>query len=119
MSKLTLATGFAPPAGAEEKYDILPLSVGTDANLALKTRRGTSYYKVPSLRGVWYRGMFGHSDWCASLEDWFDPRRLRDDYVPTGFKPYGMKTYAVKGHPFGLDLSAEDRKALIAFLKTL
>ena len=40
-------------------------------------------------------------------------------YVPTGFKPYGAKTYAVKGHPFGLDLSVEDRKALISFLKTL
>lgn len=26
---------------------------------------------------------------------------------------------AVKGHEFGLDLSAEDRKALIAFLNTL
>jgi hypothetical protein len=25
----------------------------------------------------------------------------------------------VKGHPFGLDLSDEDRKALIAFLRTL
>ena len=97
----------------------LPLSVGTEPNLALKTRRGTGYYKVPSLRGVWYRGMFGHSGWCATLEDWFDPQRLRDDYVPTGFKPYGMKTYAVKGHPFGLDLSSEDRNALIAFLKTL
>ena len=118
-NKLTIATGFTPPADAEQKYDILPLSVGTDPNLALKTRRGTGYYKVPSLRGVWYRGMFGHSGWCATLEDWFDPHRLRDDYVPTGYKPYGMKTYAVKGHPFGLDLSAEDRKALIAFLKTL
>jgi hypothetical protein len=30
-----------------------------------------------------------------------------------------MKTRAVKGHAFGLDLSAADRKALIAFLKTL
>ena len=30
-----------------------------------------------------------------------------------------MKTYAVKGHPFGLNLSAEDKRALIAFLKTL
>jgi hypothetical protein len=118
-NKLTIATGFAPPVDAEQKYDILSFSVGTDPNLALKTRRGTGYYKVPSLRGVWYRGMFGHSGWCATLEDWFDPRRLRDDYVPTGFKPYGMKTYAVKGHPFGLDLSAEDRRALIAFLKTL
>jgi cytochrome c peroxidase len=118
-NKLTIATGFTPPADAEEKYDILPLSVGTEPNLALKTRRGTGYYKVPSLRGVWYRGMFGHSGWCATLEDWFDPHRLRDEYVPTGYKPYGMKTYAVRGHPFGLDLSAEDRRALIAFLKTL
>lgn len=44
--------------------------------------------------------------------------RLRDDYVPTGIKPYVAKTYAVKGHPLGLDLNAEDKRALIAFLKT-
>ena len=118
-NKLTLAEGFTPPPGAEKKYDILPISVGTDPGLATQTRRGTGYYKVPSLRGVWYRGMFGHSGWCATLEDWFDPRRVRDDYVPTGFKPYGAQAYAVKGHPFGLDLSAEDRRALITFLKTL
>ena len=98
---------------------MLPISVGTDPYLALKTRRGTGYYKVPSLRGVRYRSMFGHSGWCATLEDWFDPRRTRDDYVPTGFRPYGAKTYAVKGHNLGLDLSAEDKKALIAFLRTL
>jgi cytochrome c peroxidase len=118
-NKLTIATGFTPPEDAAKKYDILPVSVGTEPNLALKTRRGTGYYKVPSLRGVWYRGMFGHSGWCATLEDWFDPHRQRDEYVPTGYKPYGMKTYAVMGHPFGLGLSAKDRKALIAFLKTL
>ena len=118
-NKLTPADGFTPPPGADETYDILPISVGTDPDLTLKTRRGTGYYKVPSLRGVWYRGMFGHSGWCATLEDWFDPRRVRDDYVPTGFKPYGAKTYAVKGHPYGLKLSEDDRKALIAFLKTL
>jgi hypothetical protein len=68
---------------------------------------------------VWYRSIFGHSGWCATLEDWFDPRRTRDDDVPTGFKPYGAKTFAVKRHLFGLDLSAEDKKALIAFLRTL
>jgi hypothetical protein len=118
-NKLTPAEGFTPPPGATEKYDIMPVSVGTDPSLTLKTRRGTGYYKVPSLKGVWYRSMFGHSGWCATLEDWFDPRRTPDDYVPTGFKPYGAKTYAVKGHPFGLDLAAEDKKALIAFLKTL
>jgi len=85
----------------------------------MNTRRGTGYYKVPSLKGVWYRSMFGHSGWCATLEDWFDPKRLNDDYIPTGFKPYGTKTYAVKGHHFGLDLTPQERKDLIAFLKTL
>jgi hypothetical protein len=30
-----------------------------------------------------------------------------------------VKTRAVKGHEFGLDLSAGDKRALIAFLKTL
>ena len=118
-NKLTPAEGFKVPKEHLEKYDILQISVGTDPNLTLKTRRGTGYYKVPSLKGVWYRSMFGHSGWCATLEDWFDPRRTRDDYVPTGFKPYGEKTYAVRGHPFGLTLSEEDRKALCAFLRTL
>jgi hypothetical protein len=118
-NKLTPAAGFSIPADARASLDILPFSVGTDPSLTMKTRRGTGYYKVPSLKGVWYRGMFGHSGWCATLEDWFDPNRVRDDYVPTGFKPYGTKTFAVKGHPFGLGLSVEDRKALIAFLKTL
>jgi hypothetical protein len=42
-----------------------------------------------------------------------------DDYIPTGFKPNGNAPYPVKGHRFGLTLSEEDRKALIAFLKTL
>lgn len=118
-NELTSAEGFTVPKDHTRKYNILPISVGTDSNLALKTRRGTGYYKVPSLKGVWYRSMFGHSGWCASLEDWFDPRRTHDDYVPTGFKPRGAKTYAVKGHSFGLSLSEDDRNALIAFLKTL
>ncbi len=116
-NKLTLAAGFSRPADASD--DVLPLSVGTDPGLATKTRRGTGYYKVPSLKGVWYRSMFGHSGWCATLEDWFDPRRTRDDYQPTGFRPYAARTYAVKGHTFGLGLSPGDRQALIAFLRTL
>jgi mono/diheme cytochrome c family protein len=80
-NKLTLAEGFTPRPGATEKYDIMPISVGTDPSLALKTRRGTGYYKVPSLKGVWYRSMFGHSGSCATLEDWFDPRRLRSHRI--------------------------------------
>ena len=65
------------------------------------------------------RRPFEHSGSVATLEDWFDPNRLKDDYVPTGFKGYGVKTRAVKGHELGLQLSAEDKRALIAFLKTL
>ena len=118
-NRLTPALGFTVPDGHREKFDVMSRSVGTDPELALRTRRGTGYYKVPSLRGVWYRGMFGHSGWAATLEDWFDPRRLRDDYVPTGWRPFGAQTHPVKGHQFGLDLSEADRRALIAFLKTL
>jgi hypothetical protein len=85
----------------------------------MKTRRGTGYYKVPSLRGLWYRGPLEHSGSVATLEDWFDPSRLKDNYVPTGFKGYGVKARAVKGHEFGLNLSLDDKEALIAFLRTL
>jgi hypothetical protein len=118
-NKLTPAAGFTVPDDHRQKFDVMTRSVGTDPELALRTRRGTGYYKVPSLKGVWYRSMFGHSGWAATLVDWFDPRRQRDDYVPTGWKPLGARTYPVKGHQFGLDLSEADRRALIAFLKTL
>jgi mono/diheme cytochrome c family protein len=118
-NKLTPVDGFTVPEDHRQEYDVLPISIGTDPSLSLGTRRGTGYYKVPSLKGVWYRGPFEHNGSVATLEDWLDPKRLQDDYVPTGFKGYGVKTRAVKGHPFGLDLSADDRRALIAFLKTL
>jgi hypothetical protein len=118
-NKLTPAAGFTVPAEHLKQFDILPVSVGTDPKLTLMTRRGTGYYKVPSLKGAWYRGPFEHNGSVATLEDWFDPRRLRDDYVPTGFRGAGVKTRAVKGHVFGLDLSPADREALIRFLKTL
>jgi hypothetical protein len=118
-NRLTPAIGFTVPNDHRQKFDVMSRSVGTDPELALRTRRGTGYYKVPSLKGVWYRSMFGHSGWCATLEDWFDPRRVRDDYVPTGWRPFGVSSYAVEGHPFGLELSDVDRRALIAFLRTL
>src|SRR6185295_4336100 len=115
----TLAEGYQPPADHPNRADILPVSVGTDPNLALKTRKGTGFYKVPSLKGVWYRGLFGHDGSVATLDEWFDSARLRDDYVPSGFKGYNVNRRAVPGHEFGLTLSSEDKAALIAFLKTL
>src|SRR5262249_32207148 len=119
-NKLTPVAGFRVPGDHKKMYDILPVTVGTDPGLALKTRRGTGYYKVPSLKGLWYRGMFPHDGSCATLEDWFDPRRLSDDNVPTGFiGPRGAKPRPVKGHAFGPTLWSEDRRALIASLQPL
>jgi hypothetical protein len=118
-NKLTLAGDFQPPAEHRKKYDIVDIRVGTDPRSAMQPMRGTGYYKVPSIKGVWYRGPFEHNGSVATLEDWFDPRRLRDDYMPTGFVGYGFRTRAVRGHEFGLKSSTEDKKALIAFLKTL
>ena len=118
---LVLADGFQPPRNDPTTQDlrVLNISIGVDPNLALKTRKGTGYYRVPSLKGLWYRNLLEHSGSVASLEDWFDPKRLRDDYVPSGWKGPGVKTRAVKGHEYGLNLSDGDKKALIAFLKTL
>jgi hypothetical protein len=100
--------------------DLIPADrIGTSPGYALETHKGTGYYKVPSLKGVWYRGPFEHNGSVATLEDWFDPARLRDDYVPTGFKGWDGKTRSVRGHEFGLKLTPGDRKALVVFLKTL
>lgn len=120
-NKLIPVQGFEPPVGDPRSahLDVSSRRVHTDPGLALETRKGTGYYKVPSLRGVWYRGLYGHSGFVASLEDWFDPKRLRNDYVPTGWRGPGVKARAIPGHDFGLDLSPTDKRALIAFLRTL
>ena len=118
-NKLTLAQGFTPPADAPASLDVLRISVGTDPGLALRTRKGTGYYKVPSLKGVWYRGHYLHDGAAASLEELFDPDRVKDTHVPGGWLPPGRKTQATSGHPFGLSLLPAERAQLVAFLKTL
>jgi len=116
-NKLTLAEGFTPPDDAEE--DIVRVSVGTDPGLALRTRKGTGYYKVPSLKGVWYRGHYLHDGAVGSLEEMFDPGRLQDEHVRGGFAPIGVESGAIPGHEYGLDLTLDERTQLIAFLRTL
>ena len=118
-NKLTLAKGFVPPKDMPASLDVLPVSVGTDPGLALRTRKGTGFYKVPSLKGVWYRGHYLHDGAVASLEELFDPDRLQDTHTPGGWRPPGVQTKAVPGHEFGLRLSAQERKQLIAYLRTL
>jgi hypothetical protein len=118
-NKLTLAEGFIAPNNRPATLDVLTISVHTDSGLALKTRKGTGYYKIPSLKGVWYRGHFLHDGSAASLEEIFDPARLDDRHVPGGWLPPGLKTRAIKGHEFGLKLNPAEREQLIAFLRTL
>jgi hypothetical protein len=102
-NRLTPASGFSVPAGHLTRYAIINRSVGTDPALAMQTRKGTGYYKVPSLKGAWYRGPFQHAGAVQTLDEWFDPARLE----------------RVPGHPFGLTLTPADRRALVAFIKTL
>jgi len=102
-NKLVAVEGFEPAAEDRKRFDVMDRRVGTDPRYALQTRKGTGYYKVPSLKGLWYRGALGHHGAVASLEEWLDPARPA----------------RVKGHEFGLKLNGGDRKALIAFLRTL
>jgi mono/diheme cytochrome c family protein len=120
-NRLVPVNGFTPfeHPSSPPAADVMQVPIGLDPGLALKTRKGTGYYKVPSLRGVWYRGPLEHSGSIASLEEWFDPARLRDDYVPKGWNPPDTPTRAIPGHQYGLNLPAEDKRALIAFLRTL
>jgi hypothetical protein len=102
-NKLTPASGFTVPGEHLGRYAIFNRSVGTDPALAMGTRKGTGYYKVPSLKGAWYRGPFQHAGAVKTLDEWLDPARHA----------------RVPGHPFGLTLNAVDRRALIAFIETL
>jgi hypothetical protein len=117
--KLTPAEGYEVPADHPDRADVMPIGVKTDNGLAMKTRKGTGFYKVPSLRGVWYRPFLLHDGSVTSLEELFDPQRLEANYAPRGWNPPGVKTRAVPGHEFGLWVSPEDKMALLAFLRNL
>jgi len=117
--KLTVAEGYEPPADHPNRDDIMRVSVGTDPGLALKTRKGTGFYKIPSLRGVWYRPRLLHDGSLASLEEMFDPARLQADHVPGGWKGPDVTARAVPGHRFGLALTPEEKRALLVFLRSL
>jgi len=104
---------------ATARLHVADPKIDTDPGLALRTRKGTGYYRVPTLRGLWYRELLEHSGSIASLEEWFDRARLEPDHVPGGWRGPGVAKRAVPGHEFGLDLSDEEKAALIAFLRTL
>ncbi len=117
-NKLTLAEGFHPSPEYTAGIDVMPLSVGTDPNLALKTRKGTGFYRVPSLRMVWLEKALLHNGDIGTLEELLDSNRLKDDFRSSNW-PAAMPSHAVPGHRFGFDLNSTDKADLIAFLRTL
>ena len=118
MNKLTPAKGFIPSAEIRQQANVMRRSVETDPNLALKTRKATGFYRVPSLRMLWLESSFLHDGSVGTLEELFDPKRLQPDFRSSNW-PAATRPRAVEGHRFGLELSIADRRALIAFLRTL
>jgi cytochrome c peroxidase len=116
---LTLAEGFTPPVNHPNRKDIVARTVGTDSEAALRTRKGTGFYKVPSLRGAWYRRSLLHDGSVTTLEELFDSARLEAGYQSKGWNPPGVDRRAIKGHTFGIALPPTDKAALLAFLRSL
>lgn len=58
-------------------------------------------YKAASVKGLWFRGLIEHSGTIATIEEWFDRRRLKEGYVPSGSRAPGKKTGAVPVYEFG------------------
>jgi hypothetical protein len=77
-------------------------------------------YKVPSLLRLDMHRLFLHDGSLTSLDQLFDPGRLNPAFGPPGIPGERRKIGSgVPGHDFGLELSKEDRAALVAYLRTL
>jgi mono/diheme cytochrome c family protein len=82
-------------AGALVDVDV----IGGDTTLARSRDRGTNAYRITSLRGVGTRERLLHDGSVRSLDDLLDPIRVAG------------------AHRYGMDLSSDDRAALVAWLR--
>ena len=98
--------GSGPPLAAA--------AVGTDPALANGTSRGTGLYRPAPLHRVGEAAPYLHHGVVRTLEDMFDPARLRGDYRGGAHGPG-----PIVGHEFGLDLPAGERADLLAHLRSL
>ena len=90
----------APPLYTSDRRVTVD-EIGTDASALESEARSTGFVRIPSLRGVGHTGPYFHHGAIPDLETLFDPAREEP------------------GHRFGLELDAEDRSALLAFLRSL
>jgi hypothetical protein len=87
--------------------------VGTDPALASSTARGTGAYRPAPLVRVADAAPYLHHGVVPTLDDLLSPDRLAEDY-DRGTRGPGP----IHGHTFGTTLAADDRAALIAWLRT-
>ena len=93
----------------------VPLAViGTDPALGISRERGTGGYRTPTLRGAKLRQQFLHHGVLPSVAAVLDPQRLLESYRDGNHGPG-----PVRGHLYGLTISASDRAALTAFVESL
>jgi len=88
--------------------------IGTDRSLATGGARGTGKYRPPALIRVSAAAPYFHHGAVPTLEDVLSPARLEPTYTKGS-----LAKGAVPGHVYGTDLPAEDRLAIVAYLRTL
>jgi hypothetical protein len=88
--------------------------VGTDPALADGAARGTGSYRTPPLVDVRHAAPYLHHGALRTLDDVLSPERLAAE-----FRGGVLGPGAVPGHRYGTELSAGERAALVAFLRTL
>lgn len=76
-------------------------------------------YRVPKLVALRFKVGYFHDGSLKKLEDLMDDERIKRAYRPTGFDGIAPGYEGVPGHTFTLLDSAEERAALLAFLRSL
>jgi hypothetical protein len=100
FEEATCASCHVPPLYTSDRQVTID-EIGTDASALESDARSTGFVRIPSLRGVGRTGPYFHHGAVPDLETLFDPAREEP------------------GHAFGLELGAEDRAALLAFLRSI
>jgi hypothetical protein len=83
--------------------------------------RQTSGYRTNSLRGVWATAPFLHNGSVPTLEDLLEPASERPVTFLQGDFEVDTRRFGFsnEGHEFGVELSDEDKTALLAYLRSL
>ncbi|MBI5513579.1 MAG: hypothetical protein HY909_07405 [Deltaproteobacteria bacterium] len=97
-------------------YGGLPVAVGrvgTHPALANGGARGTGRYRPPALLGLLQAGPYLHDGSVATLEELFSAERLL-----AGYRLGALGPGPVPGHRWGTALPDDERRALLAWLRT-